>query len=215
MRTTRLRHYRKANIPLDGAPPSVTATESSEEDPEEEVPFPAGISRHSGGHKVRDDGYLGSESEGDDCQMDGLGEVVSEDELGQDYDSELRINAEKKIVGDTDMEDSNLQEEDLHDGGSEFDEWKEFDEDAEAGLLEHLSDSDRLSEFDRMLDSDDLAADAYEAEGWANRLYFFRIQITQVIKTFLNRQGIPDRRRSRQHTRVQGSHGLKHAPCCL
>jgi len=177
-RKTRLQHYRRANIPFNRAPRSVTATKSDEEGPEEKIPLPSVVCH--GSERNIDDGYLGSGSEYEGDQMDSLEqeEVNNSDELGQEY-NELRMNIDEEFVGGTEMEDSNSEREDLNDQDSEFDEWKEFDEEAEADLLENLSDSDRLSELDLMLDSDDLGADAHEAEGWANRLYSFRIQRTQ------------------------------------
>jgi hypothetical protein len=95
------------------------------------------------------------------------------------------VDVAEEFAEGTMLEDGNLEGED-----SEFDEWKEFDEEAEAGWFDNLSESDRLSELDDMLESDDLAADAYEAEGWQNRLSFFRIQMTQAIRRFYFRKRI-------------------------
>jgi hypothetical protein len=83
-RKIRLRHYQKAKIHYEVAPPSVTGTESGDEGP-----TPTFID-----HDVRDpspadkemyDGYLGSGSEYEDDQMEGLGQeaVNSQDELDQ------------------------------------------------------------------------------------------------------------------------------------
>ena len=116
-----------------------------------------------------DDGYPGSGSEFEDDQMDGLGEeeINSQDELEQEYEESRMDIAEESAEGAW-PGDGNSEGED-----SEFDEWKKFDEEAEAGWGDDLSESDKLSELDDMLDSDDLAADASEAEGWENRLSFF------------------------------------------
>ena len=195
-RKNRLRHYRKAGILVDEAPPSVTATESSQEDLNEEQPLPTAISDHSGGDKELDDGYLASDGEVEDDQMDGLGEEVvnNSDQLDQEYD-ELRMDVDEGSDGETGLGDGDSERGDLDDESLEFDEWKEFDKEAEARSLENLSDSDRLSELDLMLDSDDLAADTHKAEGWTNRMYSFMIQIIQEIKEFSNRKGIFNGRR--------------------
>ena len=121
-----------------------------------------------------DGGYSGSGSEFEDDKMDGFGEeeINSQDELEQKYEESRMDIAEESAEGAT-PGDGNSEGED-----SEFDEWKKFDEEAEAGWFDNLSESDRLSELDDMLESDDLAADAYEAEGWQNHLSFSRIQMT-------------------------------------
>ena len=167
-RTIRLRHYRKAKIPFEEAPPSVTGTESGDEGPIPTV-INHDVRNLSPADKEMDDGYPGSGSEYEDDQMDGLGQeaVNSQDELEQEYEAP-RVDIAEEFAEGTMLEDGNLEGED-----SEFDEWKEFDEEAEAGWSDNLSESDRLSELDDMLESDDLAADFYEAEGWQNRLYFF------------------------------------------
>lgn len=186
-RTIRLRHYRKAKIPFEEASPSVTGTESGDEGP---IPT---ITDHGvrdpspeDNLKEMDDGYLGSGSEYEDDQMDDLGQeaVNSDDELDQEYE-EPKVDIAEEFVEGTTVEHGNSERDD-----SECDEWKEFDEEAEAGWFDNLSESDRLSELDDMLESDDLAADADEAEGWQNRLSFFRIQMTQATRIFFFRKRI-------------------------
>ena len=98
---------------------------------------------------------------------------------------EPKVDIAEEFVEGTTVECSNSERDD-----SECDEWKEFDEEVEAGCFDNLSESDRLSELDDMLESDDLAADAYEAEGWQNRLSFFRIQMTQATRIFFFRKRI-------------------------
>jgi hypothetical protein len=176
-RTIRLRHYRKAKIPFEEAPPSVTGTESGDEGPKPTV-IDHDVRDPSPADKEMDDGYLGTGSKYEDDQMDGLGQeaVNSQDELEQEYE-EPRVDIAEEFAEGTTLEDGNLEEED-----SEFDEWKEFDEEAEAGWFDNLSESDRLSELDD--------ADAYEAEGWQNRLYFFGIQMTRAIRRVFFRKRI-------------------------
>ena len=134
------------------------------------------------------DGYLGSSSEYEDDaprqdQVDNWEEnELDHEEIGIDIDEEGTGQ------GDFALERDEL---DLDDRDSEFDEWKEFDEAAESGFLEDLSDSDMLSELDEMLESDDLAMDRDEAEGWANRQYsFYASYFYTVIKQFLIREAI-------------------------
>lgn len=201
-RKTRLQHYRQANIPFNRAPRSVTATESDEEgpQPQEEIRLPAAtrIVHNRSGSDI-DDVFLGSGSEYagdliDEPENEAIGHQWQESELG--YESEgLRMDVDEGSDGDTGLGDSDSERGDLDDEGLEFDEWKEFDEEAEARSLENLSNSDRLSELDLMLDSDDLAADADEAEGWTNRMYSFRIQTIQELKEFFNRKEIFNGRR--------------------
>ena len=181
-RKNRLRHYRKANIPLNDAPPSVTATESSEEGSGEEKSSPT-------------NGYLGAGSDYGDDQITAPGQdkVDNWEENEPDYE-EMEMDIDEEGTGQGDFES---ERDELDDRGSEFDEWKEFDEAAEAGFLEDLSDSDMLSELDEMLESDDLAMDGDEAEGWANRQYSFHDLYDCTIKQFLIREAILNRRRSR------------------
>jgi hypothetical protein len=218
-RKNRLRHYRRANIPLNEAPPSVTASESGEERSKEEKSSPIAISVRNlsaGDQWMNSDGHLGSGSDSED-QVNGSGQdtvhnwegngpghrygelrmdVDEESDRGamlgdskserEEYDnrgSEFDEAAEADLLGDSESE-----REEFDNRGSEFDEWKRFDEAAEAGLLEDLSDSDMLSELDLMLESDDLAADEDEAEGWANRQYLFNDSIFFALKTFLIRK---------------------------
>jgi len=267
-RKNRIRHYRRAKIPLDEAPPSVTATESGEE---ESLPMAIGVHNLSVGDQwMNSDGHLGSgsdlEYEGD--QVNGSGQDTVDDwegnGPGHGY-GESRMDVDEESDRGAALGDSELEREEFDNGGSEFDnkgsefdnkglefdnecsdfdnegsefdnedsefdnegsefdnedsefdnegsefdnkvsefdnkgsefnnqglefdnegsefdnegseynEWKEFDEAAEAGLLKDLSDSDILSELDLMLESDMLAADEHEAEEWANRQYLFK-----------------------------------------
>jgi hypothetical protein len=196
-RTTRLRHYRKANIPFNEAPPSITATESSNSDDDHIAITNTKCSQFQGDEQ-QNNGYLGSGSEcgldnGDPTEEDGdVGETVLEthrelehEAFGMDVDEDFP---------DSGLEDTNSEPEDMNNEASEFDEWKEFDEEAETGLRDFLSDSDRLSELDEMME-DDLAADADEAEGWANRQSFLDL-ITEGLKNIF-RKGIFNRSRSR------------------
>jgi hypothetical protein len=188
-RKNRLRHYRRANIPLNEAPPSVTATESGEELSKEERNISAGD------QWMNSDGHLGSGSDSEDRvngsgqdsdavhNWEGNGPGRRYGELRMDVDEESDRGA---VLGDSESEREEFDKESLE--FDEFDEWKEFDEAAEAGLLEDLSDSDMLSELDLMLESDDLAADEHEAEGWANRKYLFKDSIFLAIKRFLIRK---------------------------
>jgi len=183
-RTIRLRHYRKAKIPFADAPLSVTGTESGDEGPKPTI-IDRDVRDPSPADKEMDDGYLGSGSECEDDQMDGLGRAVnSQDELDEEYEEPSMDIAEEFAKGTT-PEDGNLEGKD-----SEFDEWKEFDEEAEVGWFDNLSESDRLSELDEMLESDDLAADADEAEGWQNRPSLFRIQMTRALRRLSFRKRI-------------------------
>ena len=136
------------------------------------------------GDKQMDGGYSGSGSEFEDDKMDGFREeeINSQDELEQEY-KELRMDIAKESAEGATPGDGNSEGED-----SEFDEWKRFDEEAEAGWFDNLSESDRLSKLDDMLESDNLAADAYEAEGWQNCLSFFRIQMTRAIRFFFRKR---------------------------
>ena len=92
--------------------------------------------------------------------------------------------------------DFKLERDKLDNRGLGFNEWKEFDEAAKAGFLEDLSDSDMLSELDEMLESDDLAMDGDEAEGWANHQYSFYNLYDCTIKQFLIREAILNQRGS-------------------
>jgi hypothetical protein len=222
-RQNRLRHYRRANIPLNEAPPSVAASESGEERSKEEKSSPIAISVRNlsaGDQWMNSDGHLGSGSDSED-QVNGsgqdtvhnwegngpghrygelrmdvdeesdrgamLGDSESEreeyDNRGLEFDEwkEFDEAAEADLLGDSESE---REEFDTGNRGSEFDEWKGFDEAAEAGLLEDLSDSDMLSELDLMLESDDLAADEDEAEGWANRQYLFNDSAAHIVRDY-------------------------------
>ena len=193
-RQNRLRHYRKANISLNDAPPSVTATESSEESSDEEKSLPTtviNLSRDSP-EQMHSDGYLGLSSEYED-DAPGQDKVDKWEENEPDYE-EIGMDIDEEGTGQGDFES---ERDELDDRGSEFDEWKEFDEAAEAGFLEDLSDSDMLSELDEMLELDDLAMDGDEAEGWANRQYSFYDLYDCTIKQFLIREAILNRRGSR------------------
>lgn len=232
-RKNRLRHYRRAKIPLNEAPPSVTATESSEEGSKEEESLPTAISVRNlsaGDQWMNSDGHLGSGSDseyeggrvnesGQDTVDNGAG-----DGPGHGY-GQSRMDVDEESDRGTALGGSELEREEFDNGGSEFDnkgsefdnegsesdnegsefdnegsefdnegsefdEWKEFDEAAEAGLLEDLSDSDILSELDLMLESDVLAADEHEAEEWANRQYLFKDKDSNVfaIKRFFIRK---------------------------
>ena len=272
-RKNRIRHYRRAKIPLNEAPPSVTATESGEEGSKEEESLPTAIgvrNLSAGDQWMNSDGHLGSGSDSgyegdqvngsgqdavDDLEGNGPGHGYGEsrmdvdeesdrgsalgdselereefdnggsefdnkgselDNEGSDFDDEgsefdnkgsafynkvsefnnegseldnegLEFHNEGSEFNNEGSESDNEGSESDNEGsdfdnegsefnneGSEFDEWKEFDEAAEAGLLGDLSDSDILSELDLMLESDMLAADEHEAEGWANRQYLFK-----------------------------------------
>ena len=232
-RKNRIRHYRQAKIPLNEAPPSVTATESGEEgSTKEEARESYGESRmnvdeESGWGSVllvgdselerEDFDNGGSEFHNEGLELNNGGSELDNDSEGSEFHNEamefhnegsefhneaLELNNEalefhnkglelnnkglelnnkgselnnlnSGSESELDNEGSELDNEgsELDNEGSELDEWKEFDEAAEAGLLEDLSDSDVLSELDLMLESDMLAADEHEAEEWANRKY--------------------------------------------
>ena len=144
--------------------------------------------------KEKDDGYLGSGSECEDDLMD------------HKYEESRVDIAEESATEGTTLGDGNSEGED--------DKWKEFDEEAEVGLFDNLSESDRLSKLDDMLESDDLAEDAYEAEGWQDCLYFFKIQMTWAIRFFF-RKNFFNWRGPWQYPCIQGVHVLKHALHCL
>ena len=190
----RLRHYRRANIPLNVAPSSVTGTESGEERSEEENFLPTAISVQnlSAADQMMNlpDGHLGSGGDLED-HLNGSGQdtVHSCEGIGPgDRYGELRMVVDEESGRSTVLEDSESEREEFDNSGSEFDEWKEFDEAAEADLLENLSDSDMLSELDLMLEFDDLATDELQAEGWANRQYLFKDSKNFGIKRFLIRK---------------------------
>lgn len=140
------------------------------------------------------DGYLGSSSEYED-DAPGQDQVDNQEENELDHE-EMGIDIDEEGTGRGDF-GSERDELDSDDRDSEFDEWKEFDEAAESGFLEDLSDSDMLSELDEMLESDDLAMDRDEAEGWANRQYSFHDLYDYMIKQFLIREAILNRGGSR------------------
>lgn len=194
-RKNRLRHYRRANIPLNEAPPSVTATESGEELSKEEEFLPMVISVQNlsalaGDQWMNSNGRLGPGSDSED-QVNGSGQDTVHNwegnGPGHQYD-ELRMDVDEESGRGAAPGDSESEREEFDEEGLEFDEWKEFDEAAEADSLEDLSNSDMLSELDLMLESDDLAADEHEAEGWADRKYLFKDSNFFAIKRFLIRK---------------------------
>jgi len=173
--------------------PSVTATESSELGSDEEKALPTTIINLSRDNpeQMHSDGYLGSSSEYED-DAPGQDQVDNWEENEPDYE-QMGMDIDEEGTGQGGFES---ERDELDDRGSEFNEWKEFDEAAEAGFLEDLSDSDMLSELDEMLESDDLAMDGDDAEGWANRQYSFYDLYDCTIKQFLIREAILNRRGS-------------------
>ena len=132
-RKNRLRHYCQAKIPLNEAPPSVTATESSEEGSKEEGSLPTAISVRNlsaGDQWMNSDGHLGS----------GNGP-------GHGY-GKSRMDVDEESDRGTALGDSELEREEFVNGGSGFDnKSSEFDNEGSEFDNESLEFNNEGSEF--------------------------------------------------------------------